>query len=86
MSNSKNKTTVKFLNTLYVPKYCEELRLKNLQYEIGFCQAEIRNECRDNRYQEVLRIEQLASRLRDNWKILDGGKKEKSNKEERKEA
>ena len=73
---TKDKCIVKFINSKYVPDYAEILRLKNLQFEIGFFHAEVRNQCKDDRYSHVVRVESMAQNLRKEWKVLAGGKKE----------
>lgn len=72
----KNKCQVKFLHTGYVPTNEEMYRLLNLQYELGFCRTEIMNQCKDDKYNQVLRMEQLSRRLRDRWEVIQGNKEE----------
>lgn len=67
-----DKCIVKFLNNSFEPEYAEQLRLKNLQYELGFFHAEVRNQCKNDRYQHVVRVESMANRLRKSWEVIDG--------------
>jgi hypothetical protein len=79
---SEDKCVVKFFNSDYEPEYCEILRLKNLQYELGFFHAEVRNQCKNDRYSHVVRVESMASQLRNSWKVIDGHKKDRDNTKE----
>jgi len=70
------KCQVIFLNKMYRPDWLERMRLKDYQNILRRYTIEISNECQDNRYEEVIRVQAVANRLRESWQVLDGGKKE----------
>jgi hypothetical protein len=50
------------------------MRLKDYQAILRMYTIEIANNCKDNRYEEIIRIQAVANRLRESWQVLDGGK------------
>ena len=64
--------TISYLGTKYLPSFEEEIRLKTIQGWIVETRAAIAVECRYDKYQMLIRYEQLAQNMRSKFSLVEG--------------
>lgn len=71
----KQKGRLIYFPLVYYPDPRERAEFEAIQAEMHYCSTEIYNQERD-RYQQVVRVERLANRIREMWLVIDGGKED----------
>lgn len=64
-----------FLELEYIPAQSEKEHLLQLQNWLQYTYATICYEEKENKFQKVIRVQNMANILRSKWKLLKGGSK-----------